>query len=417
VVHGTQVVVDLRPLQEPERMPVTAGYLRRLLGAFGDRPLEGESFVAILRTLRPDPTLELEENGLALRGRRWLPPTGRLLRSAGLTIDPFLLRGAELGVGADDGAIYHTAGGAVPLGSRLPVVASVLDLAPWELPERYAQSRAARFGHRLRARVLRDASALIVTSRQTGESVRKRLHVDPQRITVVPLAPDEAFRPGAVDARLLARLRKRHEIPDRFLLMSGLYDARKDVGTLLDALAALRREDAPRGAAGAWPPVIVLAGAPGSGEDEDSALRRQVARRGVGDLVRLTPRLEPAELAALAGAARAFVYPALTEGTGSPAIDALAAGVPVVASKVGPLPEIVGGAGIIVEPRDPDRLGAALKTVWADAPIHDRLRAAAERRASGERRTWADVADETREVYESVAKRRPPGMSGGRLVG
>ena len=74
---------------------------------------------------------------------------------------------------------------------------------------------------------------------------------------------------------------------------------------------------------------------------------------------------------------------------------------PVVASAVGALPEIVGRAGILVEPRDPDRLAEALRTVWVDDRMHQRLRDAARDRAS-DRRTWADVALETRRIYAEV---------------
>ncbi len=96
-----------------------------------------------------------------------LPPT-RLLRSGALTIDPFLLSGASLGAawraerGGAAGAVYHAAGGAIPLATGLPLVVTLLDLAPWELPGAYQRGRAARFGQRLRARLLRDAAAVIV---------------------------------------------------------------------------------------------------------------------------------------------------------------------------------------------------------------------------------------------------------------
>ena len=125
---GMRVVIDIRPLQEPERTPITAAYLERLLAAYAAQPLAGESFVVLLRTMRDDPADRLEPAGLAVAGRRRVPPTARLLRSGGLTIDSFLLRGAEIGTGwgAEEGgaagAVYHTAGGAVPLASRLPVV-------------------------------------------------------------------------------------------------------------------------------------------------------------------------------------------------------------------------------------------------------------------------------------------------------
>jgi glycosyltransferase involved in cell wall biosynthesis len=426
------VVIDVRPLQEPERTPITAAYLERLLDAYAARPLAGESFVVLLRTGRDDPADALERRGLAVVGRRRLPPTARLLRSGGLTVDSFMLRGAEVGTARDldeagaAGAIYHTAGGAVPLGSRLPVVATLLDLAPWELPEVYARSAAARFGHRLRARVLRDAARLIVTSRATGESARRRIHILPERIVVVPLAADAVFRPDAADAQRLAAIRARFELPERYLVFAGRYDARKDLGTLFAALAGLREEGRPRpsrraAAAGQggdvaavdpWPPLVVLAGAAGADETDAAALGRAAERHGVADLVRLTPRLSSAELAVLQAGARAFVFPCISEGTGLAALEALACGVPVVASKTGPLPEIVGTAGIIVEPRDDGRLAQALRAVWSEGRIHEQLRRAAQARAGGPPRTWHDVALETRAVYaEAAVSAAKPGSS------
>ncbi len=421
---GTRVVIDLRPLQEPERTPITAAYLDRLLSAYAARPLPGESFVVLLRALRDDPADELERRGLVVAGRRRVPPTARLLRSGGLTIDSFLLRGAEVGTArhAEEagaaGIVYHTAGGAVPLGSRLPVVATLLDLAPWELPEVYARSIAARFGHRLRARVLRDATRLIVTSRATGESARRRIHIRPERIVVVPLAADEAFGPAAAGVDRVAAVRARLDLPDRYLVFAGRYDARKDLGTLFAALQGLRTEGATgkaakvgkaAGAAEPWPPFVVLAGAAGADATDVAALGRAAERYGVADLVRLTPRLSHDELASLEAGSAGFVFPTISEGTGLAATEALALGIPVVASKTGPLPEIVGSAGILVEPRDPARLAAALRSIWSDGRIHAQLARAAQARAAGPRRTWHDVARETRAVYADAAAAAPTG--------
>ena len=152
-LDGVRVVVDVRPMQEPERSPLTAEYLGKLLDAFARDPLDEESFVLITRALRADPSDDLAARGLPIVSTRRIPPTTRVLRNAGLTLDSFLLRGAEIGA-AEQGAVYHTAGGAVPVASGLPIVATLLDLAPWELPGIYATSAAARFGHRLRRRVL-----------------------------------------------------------------------------------------------------------------------------------------------------------------------------------------------------------------------------------------------------------------------
>src|SRR4051794_25181393 len=93
-IPGLRVVLDARPLQEPERAPTTAAYLGALLAAYDADPLEGESFALLLGSDLDDPTAAL--HGLSVVGRRLLPPT-RLLRSGALTVDPFVLRGASLG--------------------------------------------------------------------------------------------------------------------------------------------------------------------------------------------------------------------------------------------------------------------------------------------------------------------------------
>jgi glycosyltransferase involved in cell wall biosynthesis len=74
----------------------------------------------------------------------------------------------------------------------------------------------------------------------------------------------------------------------------------------------------------------------------------------------------------------------------------------VLATNVGPLPELIGPAGLLVGPGEPDRLAAALATIWADDDVHHRLVAAARARAKAGRRSWADVARDTRLVYAEV---------------
>jgi glycosyltransferase involved in cell wall biosynthesis len=89
----------------------------------------------------------------------------------------------------------------------------------------------------------------------------------------------------------------------------------------------------------------------------------------------------------------------LSDAAGLAAIEAIACGTPVVASAVGALPEAVGAAGLLVEPREPDRLAIALRTIWLDDRVHGRIAEAARTRARSERRTSGDVARETRAVY------------------
>ncbi|MGI8928292.1 MAG: glycosyltransferase [Candidatus Limnocylindrales bacterium] len=422
-LRGVRVVVDARPMQEPERSPLTAEYLECLLTAFAREPIEGESFVVISRALRDDPADQLLQAGLPVAGRRRLPPTTRVLRSAGLTLDSFLLRGAEVGADAragdaangqsHGGSVFHTAGGAVPVASRLPIVATLLDLAPWELPGIYAKSPAARFGHRLRARVLRDATRVIVCSRATAETARRRLHLPAERLAVVPLAVDESFRAAGRQLELVAEARERYGLP-RYLVFSGRYDARKDMRTLFDALRLIRErqasgddrpERARRGSRnGQHAPLPVIAFAVQRGATEEVELiRAAIERNEVRDVAKVVMLADRAERAHVIAGAEAFVYPALSEATALPVLEALSLGIPVVTSRAGALPESVGSAGIVVEPRDASRLAAAIEAVWDTGSLADQLRRQARRRAESSTRTWSDVARETREVYAAAA--------------
>jgi glycosyltransferase involved in cell wall biosynthesis len=402
---GVRVILDVWPLQDPERAPIASAYLGGLLGAYDAAPLTGESFALLLRSDLDDPTVPYGR--LDVVGRRLLPPTG-WLRSVAQTVDPFLLRGASMGAawraerGGARGAVYHAVGaGTLPIGSSLPVVVSVLDLAPWEAPGTFAATPGTRFGQRLRGQLLRRAAAVIVGTEAVARDLRRLVHVRSERIRVVPLAPRSAFtmdRSGGLDdSGDIVHL----GLPSRYLVYPGRYDARQDLGTLLRALADLTTAGRPSElpAAVPWPPRVLLIGA---SPDDRAALARSAARYGVGSALAYAPALSPTRLAGLLRHARAALLPVRSDSAGLSAIETIACGTPVIASAVGALPEIVGTAGLLVEPRDPARLAAALRTIWMDDRLHGRLAAAARACGTIEPRTWRDVADEIREIYAQV---------------
>jgi len=420
---GVRVIVDVRPLADPERAPATAAYLRGLLGAYAAEPLAGESFVLLLDLGSDDPTALFP--GLPVVGKRRLPIT-RIFRSGALTLDPFLVRGASLGArrglsreAAGSGAVAHAVGGSLPIGPGLPVVATLLDLAPWELPEQYQRSPAARFGQRLRAQLLREADVVVVGSAAVARSAARLLRIRPSRLRIVPLAGGDAFAPlsmagtevGDAQRAALEEERERYGVPARYFVYTGRHDARHDLGTLLDALARLAAAGRPPRLAKAvpWPPRILLVD---TTPDDRAAVAQAASVSGVGELLHYAPALPVDKLAGLVAGARAAVHPVVSEAAALPVLDALAAGTPVVASAVGALPEVVGPAGLLVEPRDPDRLAHALRAAWADDRVHRGIATAAAGRTGAERRRWSDVARETRAVYAAVAEGRAGGSAG-----
>jgi glycosyltransferase involved in cell wall biosynthesis len=400
------VVVDVRAIQDPERAPLTAIYLESLLDALDADPVDGESFAFLAAAGRDDPTLRWTR--LHVVGRRLLPPT-RVLRSGALTVDPLLLRGASVGAGwrAEEagaaGSVYHAAAGSLPIASRIPVVAALLDLAPWSMPDAYQRGTAARFGQRLRARILKDAAIVLVPSQAARDEARRVLRIRRERLRVVPLAPRAAFTPDALaqgdDDRGRLGLAGR-----RYAVYAGRFDARQDLPALLGALAILRDEAAPPGVASPdWPPRVCLVGA---SPDDRAEVSKAALREGVTSSIVYAPGLPDAALAGLVAGARVALQPVRAEATGLAAMEAIAAGVPVIASAVGSLPEVVGAAGILVEPGDAARLATAIRTAWSDGDPYPALVAATLDRAGGQR-TWADVARETRQAWSDAARTAP----------
>lgn len=291
------------------------------------------------------------------------------------------------------------------------MVVTLLDLAPWELPRAFQRSATSRFGQRLRARLLRDAAAVMVGTEAVARSARRLLHLRRETVRVVPLAPRPAYAagPGALAARaddaraIVGGL----GLSERYLVYPGRHDVRQDVPTMLAALASLGARGRPEELApdAPWPPrVLVLDTTP----DDRAALARVAARHGAGDHLVYAPQLAAEAAAAVVAASRGVVLPMVSESSGLAALDAIAAGVPVVASAVGALPEVVGTAGILVEPRDPERLATAISAVWGDGPVRDGLVGAARERAVGGdvlQRTWADVAADVRRIYGEVGRR------------
>lgn len=389
--RGVRIVLDARSLQDPDHAPVTAAYLEGLLGALDAEPLPGETFVFLLAAELPDPTDRYRN--LEVVGRRLLPPV-RLLGAARPAVDPFVVRGAVTGAGwrpertGSSGSVHHTTGAALPVASEIPVVATLLDLAPWELPALRRRRGPAGFGRRLRARLVREAAAVIVGTETIGRRARRLLHLEPDRVHVIPLASAVA-RPAGAEAALRG-------LAPSYVAIATRFDARHDTATVVAALGALEGLEARREAG----PLAVIVGAT---PEDRASIARLASAHGVSDVLAYAPAQPPERHAAILAGARAVVVPALADAAGLAAIDALALGVPVVASAVGALPELVGPAGILVPPGNPTRLAAALATVLRDEAAVEPMRAAAAERG-GALPTWSEVAWATREVWSHAAR-------------
>jgi glycosyltransferase involved in cell wall biosynthesis len=235
---------------------------------------------------------------------------------------------------------------------------------------------------------LRRAARVIAVSEVTRGELLARFRLDPARVVVVPEAAGPEYAPPAPAA--LAAARARYALERPYVLSVGLLEPKKNLGALLEAVARLRR-------GAAWGATeLLVAGAAGWGPDP----RAHAAALGLDGAVRFLGPVPEADLPALYGGARGFVLPSLWEGFGLPALEAMAAGTPVVASNRGALPEVTGGAALLVEPT-PEPLAEALGQLLEDAALRARLRAAGLARAA--QFSWERTARETLAVYRAAA--------------
>lgn len=232
------------------------------------------------------------------------------------------------------------------------------------------------------------ADHISVDSEATRRDLIALLDVPPQKVTTIHLAANLIFAADYA-AEVVAATTAELGIGHGFILAVGTLEPRKNLPLLLRAYHRLRRE-------GVAVPLVLVGGKGWIYEE----VFRTIEALDLGDSVHHLSGLSDVQLAHLYRAAGVLAFPSHYEGFGLPALEALHAGCPVVASDRGSLPEVVGDAGLLLPPDDLDGWCNALHRVLTDAELADRLRRAGPRQA--ERFTWRKTAEATLALYRAV---------------
>jgi glycosyltransferase involved in cell wall biosynthesis len=246
-------------------------------------------------------------------------------------------------------------------------------------PELIFPTRRGRLLWTLKTRwALWRADLIFTVSEAAKADIIRTFGVIEHRVKVVPDAVDAGFRPlgdRAQTARVLARYGLHGE--DRVVLYVGGIAPHKNLETLIDAYASLIRGPGP----GSAKLVIVGDIQENVFHSNYPAVRDRVARLGLGGHVVFTGFVPDPELVHFYNASEVLVLPSFAEGFGLPALEAMACGIPVVASRAGALPEVVGDAGLFFSPHAPLELRDRLQELLEDQGLREELARRGLRRA------------------------------------
>jgi glycosyltransferase involved in cell wall biosynthesis len=286
--------------------------------------------------------------------------------------------------------LYHEPNN-VPLPFDGPLVLTVHDLSWIRYPHMHPVERVRAMDRHFESG-LRRANRIITDSHFVKQELIDVFGIHPDKTHPIALGADARFVPQTQDTTqsILNRLQLQH---GRYLLAVGTLEPRKNLQLALQAFMAMPRPLRQRH-------PLVLVGMTGW---HANPLQEKLAPLLATGEVRQLGYLAAEELACIMAAACALVYPSVYEGFGLPPLEAMACGVPAIATNVSAIPEVVGDTGILLDPQDVTGLTEAMITLTSAPDIRASMSARALQRSR--RFSWDQCANETRQVYQQVLGR------------
>lgn len=252
----------------------------------------------------------------------------------------------------------------------IPSIYQPHDLQHLHFPEHFGRWKQER-----RERVYRThcerAEVVVVMTSWGKRDLMEHYGLSDEKVRVVPWGSVlwEYPEPSPSD---LERLREGLSLPDRFLLYPAQTWPHKNHETLLEALALIRQRE------GLAVPVVC----PGNRNRHSERIERRMRELGLKETTRFPGFVNPLELRGLYELATGLVFPSLFEGWGLPVCEAFSAGLPVASSSATSLPDLVGDAGLLFDPRQPEQIAESILRLWRDPVLRETLIARGRERGS-----------------------------------
>lgn len=294
--------------------------------------------------------------------------------------------------------LLHCTSNTAPVRTGPPLVLTLHDIIYLEPGGLFSRSKSsyqnlgALYRRLVVPPVVRRSAALITVSEFEKERIAARFPQAAARLHAIHNGISDAFRPDW-DAERQAQVRARHRLSGDFLLFLGNTDPKKNLRNLLIGYAGYVRQS------GTPVPLVVV-------DYREELLHQKLAEWGISDIAShliLPGYLKREELALFYAMAALFLYPSRRESFGLPILEAMASGTPVITSTTSSMPEVAGGAALLVDPEQPEEITAAIIRLLDDPGERRRLTQAGLRRAA--QFSWKAMAEQVLMVYDEVLRR------------
>ncbi|MFY9637853.1 MAG: glycosyltransferase family 1 protein [Methanobacterium sp.] len=239
---------------------------------------------------------------------------------------------------------------------------------------------------------MKDADKIIAISNYTKNELIKYTKISPEKIKTIYLGADEQFK--KLSKNEIENSYTENNFPENFILYVGSEQSRKNLPILIKAFYKLKKNYNLKDI------KLIKSGKPQISDFQRKKLFNLIADLNLQNDIIFTDYVTDYDLVKLYNAANLFVYPSLYEGFGLPPLEAMACGCPVITSNTSSLPEVVGDAGIMIDPNDVNSLTESMYEVLTNDGLKENLSKKSLERSK--MFTWKKTANETEKIYEEV---------------
>lgn len=281
--------------------------------------------------------------------------------------------------------VFFTPGHYRPRWSPVPTVISIMDLGYLVFPEQFTKRDLIQLKRWTQSSV-KKANHIFAISESTKRDIVKYYDIPKDRVTVTHLGYDRENFKFPISNVKIGATKKKLKVKENYILFLSTLKPSKNIEGLVEAFSLITNNY----------PLLTLVIAGKKGWMFDSIFEK-VKELGLENRAIFTDFVEDDDVPALMAGAQVFVLPSFWEGFGIPALEAMAVGTPVVVSKVASLPEIVGSAGVLVDPNDTKDIARGIKEALEN---HDSL--AKKGIAQAKRFSWENCAKQTLHAIEMI---------------